>query len=394
MPEAPTPSGESNRRGLEIVDRARSLCPMIRGASDEIEKTGRLTDAVVHALKEADIFGMAMPRAMGGPEADPMTQLEVVEALAIADGSVGWVAMIGSDGGYYAAHLPEAAAEEIYADRNAVTASVLVPRGQARKVEGGYRVTGHWPFGSASLHADWFVGGCLVVDDNGPVKGTSGEPIVRMTFFPRDDCLVHDNWQTTGLAGSGSNDWGVDDVFVPEQRTFSLFEPPRFEGPIYAYPWFIVANAPGVSLGIARGSIEALCELAATKVLMPSGKRLQDDLLLQTAVGRAEAELGAARSYILDATASIFETVSAGDEPSMAQRATYRLAGINAFRAAKSVVGAMYEAGGGAALYSKSRLDRQWRDISTITQHAFAHERGYAEGGRALMGLDPESIMI
>ncbi len=382
------------RQGGEVLEHVRMLAPAIRAASDEIEKTGRLTDEIVHGLKQADVFGMAMPRAMGGPEADPMTQLEVIEELSTADGSVGWVAMIGSDGGYYAAHLAEAAREEIYADRNAVTASTLVPRGRARRVEGGYRVTGQWAFGSASLHADWFVGGCLVCDDDGPVQTEAGHPVVRMTFFPRSDCLVHDNWRTTGLAGSGSNDWGVDDVFVPEARSFSLFEPPRFDGPAYAYPWFIVANAPGVSLGIARASIDTLCELAAQKVVMPGGHRLQDDLLIQTAVGRAEAELGAARSYIYDATAAIFDTVAAGDEATLAQRATYRLAGINAFRAAKSVVGRMYEAGGGSALYSRSRLDRQWRDISTITQHAFANERVYGEGGRALMGLDPQSMML
>jgi alkylation response protein AidB-like acyl-CoA dehydrogenase len=382
------------RQGLEILDRVLALSPSIRAASDEIEKIGRLTDEIVHALKDADVFGMAVPRAMGGPEADPMTQLEIVEALSIADGSVGWVAMIGSDGGYYAAHLSEAAANEIYADRNAVTASTLVPKGQARRVEGGYRITGQWSFGSASLHAEWFVGGCMVVDENGPEKSEAGHPIVRMAFFPRKDCLVQDNWQTTGLAGSGSNDWGVEDVFVPEAHTFSIFEPPRFDGPTYAYPWFIVANAPGVSLGIARAAIDTLCELAADKVMLGGGSRLQDDLLVQTAVGRAEAELGAARSYIYDATATIYETVYRGEEASLAQRATYRLAGINAFRASKSVVARMYEAGGGAALYSKSLLDRQWRDISTITQHAFANERVYGEGGRALMGLDPQSMML
>ena len=384
----------SHRRGFEIVERARELAPAIRDASNEIEKNGRLTNEIVEALKDADVFAMAFPESMGGPEADPMTQLEAIEALSIADGSVGWVAMIGSDGGYYAAHLDEDAAAEIYSDRNAVTASVLVPRGRARRVEGGYRVSGQWPFGSASLHAEWFVGGCLVVDEEGPAKTQEGHPIVRMMFFPRKDCTVHDNWQTTGLAGSGSNDWDVSDVFVPESHSFSIFEKSRFDGPVYAFPWFLVANAPGVSLGIARASIDALCELASNKLVMPGASLLQDDLLIQTAVGRAEAELGAARSYIFEATASIFETVCEEKHPSMAQRAAYRLAGINTFHACKSVVGRMYEAAGGSALYAKSPLDRHWRDISTITQHAFAHERVYGEGGRALMGLDPESMMI
>ncbi|MBW2501043.1 MAG: acyl-CoA dehydrogenase family protein [Deltaproteobacteria bacterium] len=383
-----------DRRGLEVLEAVRKLGPSIRAEAEETERAGRLPESQIEALKQAGVFGMAMPLSMGGPEADPLTQLEVVEALSIADGSVGWIAMIASDGGYYAAHLEPAVAERIYADRNAVTASVLVPRGQARRVDGGYRVTGRWPFGSASLHADWFVGGCIVVGEKGPLLDDRGQPLVRMTFFAADECEVLDNWQTTGLAGSGSNDWQVDDVFVPEEHSFSLFEEPRVSSPLFAYPWLIVANAPGVSLGIARAAIDSLCALAEEKQIMPGGHHLRDELLVQAAVGHAEAELGAARSYLVDVTGSLWRTLEAGDEPSLAQRATFRLAGIHAFRACKDAVGRMYEAGGGSALYARSPLDRHWRDIATITQHAFANEKGYGEVGRAFMGLDPRSLMI
>ena len=246
------------RRGADVLEAARALQPRLRAAAPEIERAGRLPDEIVKAMQEAGVFGLTMSHSMGGPEADPMTQLEVVEALSVGDGSAGWVAMIGSDGGFYAAHLAKQVAEEIYADREAITASVLVPRGRAQRVEGGYRVTGHWPFGSASLHADWFVGGCLVMDGDEPVQGPEGGPLVRMTFFPADRCEILDNWQTTGLAGSGSQDWRVKDVFVPQAHSFSLFEPPVDPAPLYAYPWFIVANAPGASLGIARAAIDTL----------------------------------------------------------------------------------------------------------------------------------------
>ena len=384
----------SSRRGREILDAARALAPAIHAAAPEIEKSGRLPDALVKDLKQANVFGMAIPRSMGGPEADPVTQLEIIEALAMADGSVGWVAMIGSDGGYYAAHLEREIAEQIYADHNAVTASVLVPRGRATRVDGGYRVTGQWPFGSASLHAEWFVGGCIVFGDEGPILDEAGQPLVRMTFFPAHDCQVLDTWQTTGLAGSGSHDWRVDDVFVPEAFSFSLFEPPRETAALYAFPWLIVANAPGVSLGIARAAIDTFCALATEKQIMPGGHRLRDEILVQSAVAQAEAELGSARSYLIDAIDALWSTLESGGEPTLAQRASYRLAGIHAFRTAKSAVGRMYEAGGGSALYSRSLLDRQWRDISTITQHAFANPKGYAEVGRAFMGLDPKSMLI
>jgi len=383
--------GES---GADILAAARAIGPMIRGEAAAIEASGRLTEKVVSALKEAGVFRMTMPRSMGGAELDPIAQLEIVEEVARADGSAGWVVMIGSDGGFYAAHLERSVAERIYADRDAITASVLVPRGRALRVEGGYRVSGQWPFGSSSLHADWFVGGCIVCDDRGPIAGANGHPQVRMTFFSRSEVEILDTWQTTGLAGSGSHDWRVADVFVPDELTFSFFEPPKDSAPLYAFPWFIVANAPGASLGIARASIDVFCEVATQKVIMPGGHKLRDELLVQRAVAQSEATLGSARSYLVDMTGKLWDSVCSGCPPTLAERAAFRLAGIHAFRASKVAVAGMYEAAGGTALYRKSPLDRLWRDISTISQHAFANEKGYGEVGRAMLGLDPQSLML
>ncbi len=385
---------KTDESGADILAAVRALGPMIRGEAEAIEAAGRLTPKVVDGLQQAGAFRMTMPRAMGGPEVDPITQLEIVEEVARADGSAGWVVMIGSDGGFYASHLERSVAERVYADRDAITASVLVPRGRALRVAGGYRVTGQWPFGSSSLHADWFVGGCIVCDEAGPIAGPNGHPQVRMTFFSRADVEILDTWHTTGLAGSGSHDWRVADVFVPDELSFSLFEPPKDPSPLYAFPWFIVANAPGASLGIARASIELFCELAATKTIQPGGHALRDELLVQRAVARAEATLGSAKSYLVDKTGEIWDGVRDGNAPTLAERAAFRLAGIHAFRASKLAVDAMYEAAGGTALYRRSPLDRLWRDITTISQHAFANEKGYAEVGRAMLGLDPQSLLI
>jgi len=380
--------------GADILAAARALGPMIRAEAEAIESAGRLPEKIVTVLKEAGVFRMTMPRSMGGPEVDPMTQLAIVEEVARADGSAGWVVMIGSDGGFYASRLEPAVAECVYADRDAITASVLVPRARALRVAGGYRVTGQWPFGSASLHADWFVGGCLVADEQGLVAGPGGHPLVRMLFFPKSEVEILDTWRTTGLAGSGSHDWRVADVFVPDALSFSFLEPAKNPAPLYGFPWFIVANAPGASLGIARAAIEHFGELASAKVVMPGNHRLRDELLVQVAIARAEAELGSARSYLVDVTGRLWDAVCAGEAPALAQRAAFRLAGIHAFRASKGAVSLMYEAAGGTALYRKSPLDRLWRDISTITQHAFASEKGYGEVGRAMLGLDPQSLMI
>lgn len=146
------------RRGQEIVTKCRALHDTIRADADEIERLGRMTDRVVDGLREAGVFGMATPESMGGPEADPLTQLEVSEVLSISDASVGWIVTIASDTGYYAARLPEATAKEMFADPQTITASTLVPKGVARRVDGGYRVSGHWGFGSGGKHAAWFGG--------------------------------------------------------------------------------------------------------------------------------------------------------------------------------------------------------------------------------------------
>jgi alkylation response protein AidB-like acyl-CoA dehydrogenase len=385
---------EPPRRAPEIVDAARALAPAIRASAPAIERERRLPEEIVKGMKQAGIFRMTMPLSLGGPEADPITQLEVIEALSVADGSVGWVAMIGSDGGFYCAHLAESVARELYQDPDAVTASVLVPRGRARRVPGGYRVSGRWPFGSASLHADWFVGGCLVFDGDAPVSGPAGHPQTVMTYFPASQCEIFDTWHTTGLAGSGSHDWGVEEVFVAAERCFDFMAKPRDPAPLYAFPWFVLANSPGVPLGIARAAIDTLCALAAHKVVAPQGALLRDDPFVQSAVARAEAGLASARAYLFGALGELWAAVAAGAEPTLRQRAVFRLATIHSYRAARDAVGLMYEAGGGAALYATSPLDRQWRDITTVTQHALVNARGYAEVGRALLGLDPDSFLI
>src|SRR5712692_2374065 len=145
-----------------ILAAARALAPKIREASNEIERERRLTPPIVEAMRRAGIFGMTMPRAWGGPEVDPLMQIRVIEALAEADGSVGWCAMINSDGGYYSAFLEDAVGRAMYRDREAPTASSLIFIGGAEKVDGGYQVKRRWPFLSGCQHSDWIAGTCTV----------------------------------------------------------------------------------------------------------------------------------------------------------------------------------------------------------------------------------------
>ena len=183
----------------QIVEAARALGPQIRATIEEMEQGRHLPAPLVQAMQQAGVFRMTMPHEWGGPEADPLTQIRVVEALSSADGSVGWCSMIGSDGGYFTAFLDQAVAREMYTDINAVTATVLRPSGQALVTKGGYRVSGRWKFASGCQHSTWIANACAVFDDNDtPRLSTKGNPEVLACFMPASECEIIDTWTTTG----------------------------------------------------------------------------------------------------------------------------------------------------------------------------------------------------
>jgi carotenoid cleavage dioxygenase-like enzyme len=213
------------RNDADILQAALALQPQIRAAARDIEDMRRLPPSLVEALKNAGIFGMAMPTSWGGPQLDPLTQFRVIEALAMADGSVGWCAMINCDGGYLSAFLDDAVGRSMFPDIHSATASCLSITGQATRVRGGYRVSGRFPFASGCLHSDWVSLGCAVIEDDRPLADGNGVPATRHCFVPLSDCEIMDTWYTTGLAGTGSNDLRVDDVFVDEERSFSFQDP-------------------------------------------------------------------------------------------------------------------------------------------------------------------------
>jgi indole-3-acetate monooxygenase len=145
---------EARTEDSPVLHAAIGLAKDIRGAGDEIEKARRIPHSIAAAMKEAGVFGMVMPRAWGGPELDPLAQIRVIEALAMTDGSVGWCAMIGCDGGYMTAFLDQDVAREMYPDLLVATCAAATTTGEARRVPGGYRVSGRFPFVSGCHHCE------------------------------------------------------------------------------------------------------------------------------------------------------------------------------------------------------------------------------------------------
>ena len=381
---------------------ALELQPAIIAAREEIEGGRRLPMHLVDAMKRAGIFRMPMPRAWGGPELDPMSQLRVLEALAVADASVSWCAMIGCDGGYFTSFIDQGVAREMYSDLDAVTAAAATPTGRALRVKGGYRLSGRWPFASGCQHSTWVVAGCIVHDDSGPKLRANGVPETRQCFLPTAEIEILDTWYTTGLRGSGSHDFTIQDHFVPEERTFS-YQDLTFHRPygLYRFPMNILLKFAGPALGVARAAIDALigagekpARLSVIGGRAQPPRQLRDEEYMQTAVARAEAKLGSARSYLFEATGTLWETLQAGTERSRRIGAQFLLANTNCFSACAEAVQIAYKARGGSAVYANGVLDRCLRDVLTMNEHVGVSLKTYSMAGRLLLGLPPEDLFL
>jgi alkylation response protein AidB-like acyl-CoA dehydrogenase len=355
-------------------------------------------------MHEAGVFGMVMPRAWGGPELDPLMQIRVIEALAMADGSAGWCAMIGCDGGYVSAFLDQSVARAMYPDRLVATGAAATTTGEARRAPGGFRVNGRFPFVSGCHHSEWAWLGCIVIEDGVPRVDDNGVPQTRQCFLHLSECEILDTWYTTGLRGTGSNDLVVRDVFVPEERSFSFQDPALIKrsGPLYAFPYMFISKGPAPALGIARRAIDTLIESAAGKPArrytlgerVEPAKVLRDDVYIQEAVGRAETLLTSARAHVFDVVGDLWASLVDGRQPSDRQVALFTTLYPHAVGACVEVVQLIFKAAGGTAVYQRGPLDRCLRDILTMNQHVVGTMRTYEMAGRLLLGLEPLRLLF
>ncbi|MFE7135664.1 acyl-CoA dehydrogenase family protein [Streptomyces sp. NPDC057638] len=374
----------------EILARARAAAPLLRARSEEIERTRRLPDDIAALVRDTGVFRIGMTRAWGGPELTFAEQTEVIEALSYGDSAAGWCAMIGMDTWIYARYLDESVLQEMLVNPDAITAGLIFPVGRADRVAGGYRVNGRWPFGSGITHADWVVGGCVVHSGGEPEPGVDGAPVNwRLILAHRDEIELVDTWYTTGLSGSGSTDYQATDLFIPEERSFD-FTAPRGGGPLSA-PDAFLANVPGVPLGVARAALDHVRELAVDRIERNTGTAWSDSYRVQTAIGQAEMELGAARYAVYGTLHDLWNRLEAGVAPTPEQQISTALARVNAFQTARSVVQRLSDLVGTASIYRTSPLDRWLRDLHTMCQHILAQEQIVQSAGAHLLGGKPQA---
>jgi indole-3-acetate monooxygenase len=384
------------RRGAELVERARGLIPMITAATGAIERDRVIPADVLKAMHDARLFRTLIPASIDGEEVEPATFFQVVEAVAMADASVAWCLCQNSGVSMAAAYLDPKVARELFGAANAAVATgAPTPHAKAVVTEGGYRVSGHWHFASGSRHSQWIGGHSTVCEPDGsPRLGPNGKPLdARTLFFPKSKAKITDTWQVIGLRGTGSDDYEVSDLFVPEAYSFTRESDAdrRETGPLYKFSIFNMFGIGfcAVALGIARTVLTDFIAVAKKKKAHSSGKLLAENDFVQTEVGRAEAKLGAARAYVLDGYAQLYEQALRGEKVSAAQRYASRGMTCFAIQQAREVVDFAYHAAGAGAIFDNNPFERRFRDLHTVTQQSQAHVENFESLGQSLMGIQP-----
>jgi indole-3-acetate monooxygenase len=380
---------------MDPLAAARGLAPLVEDLRGGFDRDGALPVTLVDALRDAGIYRLWLPRAEGGAELEPVPFLMVLEELARQDGSFGWCAAIASGYGRLSGALTESASRTVFGTGRGILAGTLNPSGKARAVPGGYQVTGRWPYGSFIGYADWVLGNCVTEDESGPRRSADGGPDLRLCLVPRDSVTVFDVWHTGGLRATGSNDYEMTDLFVPEDHTVPLinFQPrPIRPGPLYAIPMTstFVSCISVVILGMARAALDELVRVAATKTTSGTSAPLREKSVAQVDLARAEARLGAGRAFLFDELGTMWRDVEAGRPIEMAARARVRLAAVQAAQWAIEATDLAYQMAGGLSLFAPGRLDRCFRDIHAGAQHVALSPHANLEPiGRVLFGLPP-----
>jgi indole-3-acetate monooxygenase len=379
-----TTAPPSSASDIETV--ARQIAVTAGEMSSEIDDDRRLPEELVALLAESGLLRAGAPAEVRGLELPPGVALRCAEAVARGNASAGWCVSIAITSSLLVAYLPASSRDALFGDGRGVAAGVWAPRGTGRTVDGGVVVSGRWPFCSGITHADMMFAGCLVDDQRVP----------SVVALRKKDLRVLDTWHTLGLRGTGSHDTVADEVFVPADRVFSLFDGPIVDRPLYRFPvfGFFALSIAAAALGNARGAIDDLIDLACDKKGLGSTRTLAERPATQAAVATAESALGAARALYYQAIETAWQASQDSEGVSVETRNRLRLAATHATRTSADVVRDMYDLAGGTAIYDSSPLQRRFRDAYTATAHFQVNEASRELPGRILLDLPADVAML
>ena len=378
----------------DLVEAGEKLVPLVREKAREAELARRPLDEVIDAVRASGLYSMMVPREYGGHEADLDTFFEVTLTLSRADASTGWLTAFYIEHNYWALGFPAPVVDELFAERPYILAPVSLNAsgGGATRVDGGYCLNGQWSWGTCIVHSDWVM----------PVGMVEGEP-PRLFLLPREQVELVDTWFVAGMSGTGSLDYRIDDVFVPDTHAIpmgSFFggpgsSPLSYEAPIFQTPLApILGFAAGLPiLGAAQGALEEWAAQTKTKIEQKVGR------LGGPVVEDGKPAVAARAALTIEAAELIFREVlrdvmKQRYAASMETRAGWmvRLShGVFMVRDAMADLLSVTGASGGRL---DSPIQRAMRDIQIASNHIFFdREARYADYGRLLTGQPPRSLL-
>lgn len=385
----------------ELVARAAALAPQLRERVGEADRLRKLPPANVEALRKAGLLKVLQARRYGGHQMRLRTHIDVVAAVGRGCASTAWCMGVIHAHSWLMGQFPKAAQEETYgANPDAIISAVIAPRGKARGTEGGYKLSGFWPFGSGSEHSDWLFLGAVVENDK-------GEVIDEADFLvPTREATIKDDWNVTGLRGTGSCSIAVKDLFVPKHRFLSLRgliggDTPGaalHEGSLYksaGVPVLSLALVP-CALGIARSALEAFKERLPGREVAYTDREVQMNMpTTHMQVAEAATKIDAAEALLYRCADDIEEAAERGTMMDFAKRARVRMDCAWAARQCLEAAETLYLASGGSGIAEGSALGRAWRDLHAINMHGLLNLQTNLEMyGRIVLGLKPNTPLI
>ena len=376
----------------QILANAHALAPAIRARSNEIEALRRLPADLVEVLRDAGFFRMGRSREKGGPQMTLAEHLQVIEVLAEADPSVGWCVKIGTDSGLLAELLAPEASARLLPHPDMITAvQFTAGRGVLERVEGGYRLSGRFPFGSGITSADVVMTGGIVHEAGAPVTGDNGMPEIRLAFCRADELVIEDTWHTLGLRGSGSTHYRAESVFIPEDQAMRI-DAALFEGKdaLYSSGFNWVTTMAAVPLGTARRALEEAKALIATRTGGIPPQPLGELQHVRETVAECETLYGAARAFLYSAAEEFWDGLEWG-MPKVETKGRLALANVNCFRMAADVTRKLVDLIGANAVFESCPLERLARDALTLNQHMIVARPAIASYGAMMLGEEHPS---
>ena len=390
-------SAEERRRGPEA---ARLLAGLVAANAADGERLRTLPPTLVDALWQSGLMQLMNPREAGGSEPSLLELIDTWQELAWQDGSVGWIGIANlPSAAFAAAYLPERGFDEVFTgnDNRVTLGGQFAPNGFGSRVEGGYRVTGNWQFGSGTGHSQFVCGGFIPLDDGQMRMADNGLPEMLVAVFPRGEIRFTDGWFVQGLKATGSYDYNVQDVFVPDHMTYRLFTRTPLRGGHLFKLGVLPLTAAGHAawaLGVARSALDDVAELARTKIRMGDENALANRTTFQRDLSHHEAAWRAARALIVSAFGEVDAEMAAGGELTPRRRADLRIAATYATDSCRAAVEFAHLAAGTVAIREGCRLERAFRDMYTGTQHTFIGERTYTDAAKIALGLIADSAAL